>query len=153
MMTEEKSDVENMLYILNLMDEYLDKYGYSGIYTMLDKKEGQLKDLSSYIKKYINRKTDTNWAYEDTDISDLKEICFDYIRAQYEGKEFRLIGNTNKESIFSDEKVWRGFKEEHFNKIDVISDEEEPVENIRKDNPDVDLSKLLKSKILIGNQK
>ncbi len=103
-MSEEPGQIRKWLEILQLMEAYLDEYEYNGIYTRLEKTEGQFVDLQGYIDSY--KKCGSNvqkvdWSFTDSDISDLKTVCFDYIRARYEGKEFRDIAKTGKDgSIF-----------------------------------------------------
>ena len=103
-MSEKQSQIEQWLRILSLMEEYLQEYGYDGIYTRLDKTEGPFVDLASWLESYKKRGANVrnvDWPYTDSDISDLKLVCFDYIRARYEDKEFRAIGATGKNgSIF-----------------------------------------------------
>jgi hypothetical protein len=146
MMRQPESQIEEWLNIMDLMDDYLDELGYTGIYTRLEKREGQFVDLTRYLKRYENGATVVDWPYTESDITDLKLICFDYIRAQYEGKEFRAIGQPNKkgESFFCKQKVWGKFREEHFNTIEAINDEESPVDELRAREPDGDLSKILR---------
>lgn len=130
----EKNDkvIQKYLDILNLMDQYLETYGYTNMYSMLDKREGQFVDLTNYEKAYRNRSGNakTNWNPQDDDISDMLQICFDYIRAQYEGKEFRDIAKNGKSSVpqsfFASQKLWEEFRDKHFEIIDAV--EEEPIE-------------------------
>lgn len=144
-MSEKTSKIKEWLAILKLMEEYLDEYGYTGIYTRLEKTEGPFVDLQGYIDSYKNRKSNVknvDWIYSDSDISDLQTICFDYIRARYEGKEFRDIAGTGKNgSIFFHQELWKAFRDEH---IDKITREDETVEEIRQKFPNEDLSRLLK---------
>jgi len=145
MMGENESQINEWLSIMKLMDNYLNDLGYEGIYTRLDKREGQFVDLNKYLKKYDGGTSMVDWAYKKSDISDLKAICFDYIRAQYEGKEFRAIAlPSKKDSFFCKEKVWKKFKEEHFRVIDPINDNELSVDELREREPDGDLSEVLK---------
>lgn len=124
--------VENYLDILQLMEEYLEYYEYTGMYTMLEKREGPFVDLNGYINAYKkqsgNAKTD--WNPQEDDINDMKVLCFDYIRMQYEGKEFRVISKNGKSpvatSFFANEKIWHDFKQEHFETIDSIK--EDPID-------------------------
>lgn len=82
-------------------------------------------------------------SYFDWFISDLKLVCFDYIRARYEGKEFRDIAKTGKEgSIFFYEDLWKDFLKEH----EKLPKTEETVQELRENHPDDDLSMLLKSR-------
>lgn len=147
MMNEKPGDIKKWLSILKVMNEYLDQYEYSGIYTRLDKREGQFVDLCRYLSSYSERKAHVDWEYDDGDISDLKLICFDYIRAKYEGKDFRNIANVDRQkigSIFCSKKIWGEFAENHFNTIDEIN--EKTVDQIRQESPDEDLSKLLEKR-------
>ena len=87
-MSEKTGKIKEYLRILKLMEEYLQAYDYDGIYTRLEKTEGPFVDLANYLDTYQSRgaRARTDWAYSDSDISDLKLVCFDYIRARYEGK-------------------------------------------------------------------
>jgi len=146
MMVEEKSTISEWLEIMKLMDSYLEYLGYGGIYTRLDKREGQFVDLNRYLKRYsnINKTNFVEWAYDDMDVTELKCVCFDYIRAQYEGKDFRLLAQPGKNSFFCKEKVWEKFKSDHEEVINRI--QEQPVEDFRKENPNADLTKLLEAR-------
>jgi hypothetical protein len=149
MMTEKPSTIEEWLEIKKLMDEYLVYYGYDEIYTRLEKREGQFVDLNGYLKRYQSKTKDKNvkWMYKDVDVAAMKAVSFDYIRAQYEGKQFRSIGQTSKSgSIFQYEDIWQEFIEHHEAKIDPISDAEPTVEEIRNKQPGSDLSKLLEAR-------
>jgi hypothetical protein len=145
-MSEKKSQIEKWLRILTLMEEYLQEYDYDGIYTRLEKTEGPFVDLEGYLDSYKTKRTNVrhDWTYTDSDISDLKLVCFDYIRARYEGKEFREIAKTGKEgSIFFYKDLWDTFFKEHQEKTPT---DKESVEEIRKKYPDEDLSILLKNR-------
>ncbi|MDP1547520.1 MAG: hypothetical protein Q8L87_16045 [Anaerolineales bacterium] len=149
MMTEDERVIKEWLEIKTLMDDYLRHYGYDEIYTRLDKREGQFVNLNSYLRKYRSKTKDKNvrWPYKDKDVAALKSISFDYIRAQYEGKQFRSIGQTSKSgSIFQYEDIWEEFLRNHESKVDPVSDTEKNVEEIRGDNPGGDLSKLLETR-------
>ncbi|MED4292250.1 hypothetical protein [Priestia megaterium] len=134
MMGESNSkNIQKYLDILNLMDQYLDYYGYNNMYAMLDKREGQFVDLNNYEKAYRNRSGNakTNWNPQDDDISEMLEISFDYIRAQYEGKEFRNIAKNGKstvpQSFFASKKLWEEFRDKHFETVETI--EEDTIED------------------------
>lgn len=147
MMGEKKSKIKEWLEIMKLMDGYLNYLGYDGIYTRLEKREGQFVDLDGYLKRYENHKRVLiDWGYDKSDISDLKGVCFDYIRAGYEGKEFRDIGRTAKknEGIFCKENVWKEFLKNHEKNIESI--EEKHIKKLREENPQTDLSKLLQAR-------
>jgi len=144
-MSEEPSQIRKWLEILQLMEAYLDEYEYNGIYTRLEKTEGQFVDLQGYIDSYKKRGSNVqkvDWSFTDSDISDLKTVCFDYIRARYEGKEFRDIAKTGKDgSIFFYKDLWEAFFSAH---VDKTPKDEETVDELREKYPDEDLSKLLK---------
>ena len=103
-MSEKPAQIKQWLRILALMEDYLETYDYDGIYTRLEKTEGPFVDLEGYLDSYNKRGANVrnvDWDYQESDISDLKQVCYDYIRARYEGKEFRDIAKTGKEgSIF-----------------------------------------------------
>ncbi|PGX01048.1 MULTISPECIES: hypothetical protein [unclassified Bacillus (in: firmicutes)] len=125
-------NIQKYLDILELMDQYLDYYGYNNMYAMLDKREGQFVDLNNYEKAYRNRSGNakTNWNPQDDDISEMLQISFDYIRAQYEGKEFRNIAKNGKstvpQSFFASQKLWQEFRDKHFENVETI--EEDPID-------------------------
>ncbi len=147
MMAEPERDIKEWLRIMNLMDDYLDSLGYKGIYTRLERREGQFVDLSAYLTNYENPNgsTKVSWSYDAGDVADLKAISFDYIRAQYEGKEFRLLAKpSKKDSFFCNAKIWRDFRDRHFKFVEKI--EEKPVSQVRKESPEGDLSTILKKR-------
>lgn len=146
---EEKDiqQLEKWLRILSLMEEYLQEYDYEGIYTRLEKTEGPFVDLENYLDSYSKRGANVrnvDWTYTDSDISDLKLVCFDYIRARYEGKEFRDIAKTGKDgSIFFFKDLWDDFLKQHQEKTPA---DEETVDELRRRCPGEDLSLLLKQR-------
>lgn len=146
-MSEKPSKVREWLRILELMEEYLQEYDYDGIYTRLEKTEGPFVDLAGYLDSYEKRGANVrnvDWDYQDSDISDLKLVCFDYIRARYEGKEFRDIAKTGKEgSIFFFKDLWDDFLASHQEKT---PGDEESVQEWRENHPREDLSMLLRSR-------
>lgn len=146
-MSEKPAHIADMLNILALMEEYLQVYGYDGIYTRLEKTEGPFVDLANYLDSYAKRGANVrnvDWDYTDSDISDLKLVCFDYIRARYEGKDFRDIAKTGKEgSIFFFKDLWTDFLKHH---QEHIPEDEETVEDMRRRCPDEPLSILLKQR-------
>lgn len=146
-MGDKPNQIKKRLSVLSLMEEYLAEYGYDGIYTRLEKTEGPFVDLDGYLDSYGKHNTNVrnvDWNYSDSDISDLKRVCFDYIRARYEGKEFRDIAKTGKDgSIFFYETLWKAFLQEHQEKIPA---DEETVDELRQKHPNEDLGKLLKGR-------
>ena len=146
-MNQKPAQIKRWLSILKLMEEYLENYGYDGIYTRLEKTEGPFVNLEDYLDSYQKKGANirnVDWNYEDSDISDLKLVCFDYIRARYEGKEFRDIAKTGKEgSIFFYKDLWNDFFQAHMEKIPT---DEETVQEMREKHPEEDLSMLLKNR-------
>ena len=125
MMDSKPGEIRTMLSALRLMDDYLDEYGYSGMYTQLDKNEDSFLKLDSALKKY-KAGVPSMWAYDpDADVADLKLIAFDYIRASFEQTLFRNIitAPTAKKpasSFFAKQEVWEQFRDNHFAVTDEI---------------------------------
>ena len=146
-MSEKPSQVKEWLSILDLMEDYLKEYDYEGIYTRLEKTEGPFVDLETYLDSYKKRGANVrnaDWTYTDSDISDLKLVCFDYIRARYEGKEFRDIAKTGKDgSIFFYKNLWDSFLQQHQENTPVDA---QTVEELRNNYPAEDLSTLLRKR-------
>lgn len=148
MMDCKPGEVRTMLSALQLMDEYLDEYGYSGMYTQLDKNEDSFLKLDSALKKY-KAGVASMWDYDpEADVTDLKLIAFDYIRANFEQTLFRNIisAPTPKNpasSFFAKKEVWEPFRDRHFQSTESV--EEESVEDIMAKNPP-DLSRALKAR-------
>lgn len=148
MMDCKPGEVRTMLSVLQLMDEYLDEYGYSGMYTQLDKNEDSFLKLDSALKKY-KAGVASMWDYDpEADVADLKLVAFDYIRANFEQTLFRDIISTPSAknpaaSFFAKKEVWEQFRDKH---METTSDvEEESVDDIMAKNPP-DLSRALKAR-------
>jgi hypothetical protein len=147
-MAVKPSEVKTMLSALSLMNDYLDQYEYSGMYTQLDKSEDSFLKLDSALKKY-KAGVASMWDYSpEEDVSDLKLIAFDYIRANFEQTLFRNIINAPSAknpatSFFSQKDIWEAFRDRHFEVVD--STAEETVEEIMKRNP-MDLGRALKAR-------
>ena len=148
MMDTRPTEIRTMLSALSLMDEYLDEYGYSGMYTQLDKNEDSFLKLDSALKKY-KAGVPAMWAYDpESDVADLKLIAFDYIRASFEQTLFRNIitAPTTKKpasSFFAKQEVWEQFRDNHFAATEEV--EEETVDAIIAKNPP-DLGRALKAR-------
>lgn len=168
MMGESEPTIMEYLEIMALMDDYLDKLGYSGIYTRLDKTEGAFVDLNRYLNKFKGKISGmATWAYTDADVEDLKLVYFDYIQFMYnkkgkkteeaggifgteDSKDYRVIGKpSKKESLFcASERIWAEFRDNHFKMVDPVRKEFEEgdlaIDTLRAKNKDLDLNTLLK---------
>ena len=148
-----QSEVRTMLETLVLMEQYLDEYDYSGIYTQLDKREDLFLKLNAALKKYRAGIPSMRTYDKETDVSDLKLIAFDYIRANFDQGLFREIisapsARRTAASFFSQEKVWNDFRDQHFDFTDRIHADEQSVNDLIASKPDEDISRLLKARDL-----
>ena len=155
MMDCKPGEVKTMLSALQLMDDYLDEYGYSGMYTQLDKNEDSFLKLDSALKKYKSG-VPSMWDYDTgADVSDLKLLAFDYIRANFEQTLFRDIisaptAKNPASSFFAKKEVWEQFRDKHF---EITADvEEESIDDIMAKNPP-NLSLALKARDMQWRQK
>jgi hypothetical protein len=118
-MGEDRSEVLKYLNTMEVMDEYLNFLEYDGIYTQLDKREDQFLNLTKWLKTYYGETSRKAFdGYGDDDVDDLKAVAFDYIRAKYEGKEFRLLAEGQKPNhFFGDKEIWNSFIRFHNDRI------------------------------------
>lgn len=142
-----KGEVKTMINALNLMEEYLDEYDYSGMYTQLDRNEDSFLKLDSALRKY-KAGVMSIWPYEQSDVTDLKLIAFDYIREGFEQTLFRKIitapsAKNQASSFFAKKEVWEPFRDRHFEITGAVT--EDTVDDIRATNPP-DLSTALRSR-------
>lgn len=116
-MGEKKSEVQKYLNTMRVMDEYLEYFSYDGIYTQLDKREDQFLFLTKWLENFYGESSKKAFdGYTDSDVDDLKEIAFDYlrIRNKYDGKEFRSLADGQKENhFFGNKNIWNGFSSRH----------------------------------------
>ncbi len=106
--------VTELLEVMKLIDEYLDNYEYTGIYTRLPRGfEDDMLKLYQAINRVKGGKI--NWITGDRVkpvIVDLKCICFDFIRLNaktQEGFDYRMIASTNGNNFLLSEDVWSKF--------------------------------------------
>lgn len=143
-------DVSWYLRILDLMNEYLDTYGYTGIYTMLEGTEDPFQKLESALRGYKSGGVTKMWGYDvEEDVSNLKAVAFDYIRLGIDQVDFRdIIRKPTKTqtdaSLFANEEIWKQFSEDHFAVVDKVT--EELVDDIIRDNPDGDLKRMMRAR-------
>lgn len=114
-------DVEEMESIFKLMLEYLDSIEKPNHFTLLDGLEDQFINTKAIFKRLDNRTYNAEWDYTPDDIVDFKMVCYDYMRAKFEGKKYRetLVGRPNKsDGVFIEKKVWEKFLTNHNNIIE-----------------------------------
>jgi hypothetical protein len=146
LMNEKEPQILKWLETMEHMDSYLKHLGYDGVYTMLEKREDQFLTLHTSIKQWKAGNGQADWNPEEIDVNLLKLISFDYIRANTEGKKFRAIGLNSKSGYFSNEEVWKGFKNSHLEKIKKISEEEPTPDQARENEPSASLAVVFKSR-------
>lgn len=125
-MNETESRIRDLRDTMKLMDEYLEYFDYDGMYTQLDKREGQFVDLKKWLNNFYGEKSGKAFdGYSDNDVDDLKNIAFEYIRAKYEGKSLRrLAEGLNDKHLFGNHNIWNSFRKKHIEFIDSILDDE-----------------------------
>lgn len=142
----QKTEVQTYLKTLELMDDYLETYGYDGMYTQLDGNEDSFLKLDAALRKYNAGNVSSMWDYSpESDTSDLKLCAFDYIRLGFEQTDFRDIIRTpskSNSSFFANKEIWGSFRDKHFEIVEGV--EEEPVAELVKKNPNADLKRLLR---------
>ena len=149
-MSIKPTDVKEYLNVLKLMDEYLETYGYTGIYTVLDTREDSFLKLEVALRGYAAGGVTKMWGYDtEGDVSDLKSIAFDYMRLGLDQQEFRDIirkpsMNNMDASFFSNEEIWKQFAQKHFETVESVI--EESVEDIIRKYPKGDVGRLLKAR-------
>ena len=126
LMDVDLSDVKDYLKIKKRMDEYLEYFGYDGIYTQLDDREDQFIILTKWLEAFYRKQSTKAFdGYTDSDVDDLQSIAFDYIRAKFEGKKFRIIARGSREShFFGDKEIWSQFRNAHNDHMDSIREKE-----------------------------
>jgi len=125
-MGEDSSEVLKYLNTMEVMDEYLEFLEYDGIYTQLDKREDQFLNLTKWLKTFYGEASKKGFdGYGNDDVDDLKAIAFDYIRAKYEGKEFRILAEGQRPNhFFGDKEIWASFAKYHNDRIKNIEEVE-----------------------------
>ncbi len=141
-------EVTQALEMVNLIDDYLDTYGYDGIYTQLPAGcEDRLLKLNDAIKKIKNG--GISWIpmdKKDEVICDLKTICFDFIRlGEHSVEEYRAIMQGNY-CFLANENIWNQFVNNYFFLTDQIPEESETEEILEDSHSDEDSKRLLKAR-------
>lgn len=116
-MNIKESDVKDRREIFKLMNEYLEAIGKPNHYTLLEGLEDQFINTKNVFKRMDNNTYQTHdWEYTDEDVADFKQVCYDYLRAKFEGKKYReiLVGKSNKTNgVFIKKSVWDEFLKNH----------------------------------------
>lgn len=117
-----EAEVKDRREIFKLMNEYLEAIGKPNHYTLLEGLEDQFINTKTVFKRMDNGTYSTyDWEYSDEDVANFKQVCYDYLRAKFEGKKYReiLIGKPNKTNgVFIKKSVWEDFLKNHENIID-----------------------------------
>lgn len=109
-------DIKDRVERFKLMNDYLKFVCKEDYFTLLSGLEDHFIRANSVFKKLDNKTYSVDWSYTDLDAINFKEVAFDYMRAKYEGKEFRdnLLGGSNKgDGAFLKEKEWKDFFARH----------------------------------------
>ena len=143
-----QSEVNNALEIMGLIDEYLENFGYDGIYTRMPKGfEDDLLKLNQTIKQIEKGGNKCGWSPQDRIeevITDLKAISFDYIRLDEKGDfDFRAIAYTASGNILQHQDTWDKFVEKYNDAQEDIKEEESVDDVLSKAKSDKDSKHLL----------
>ncbi len=139
-------DVNLNLDIMELIDDYLETYGYNGIYTRLPRGcEDDFLKLNTAIKKVQSGKI--NWIQTDQldEVeTDLRNISFDFIRLEEKGDfDFRAIASTSNQNFLNDEETWNTFADSYNNLIQDFEEEEQLEDVLKKAGNEADVYRLL----------
>lgn len=118
---KKEKDVEEMSSIYNLMMEYLEAINKPNHFQLLDGLEDQFINTKTIFKKLENGTYNTEWEYTKDDVVDFKLVCYDYMRAKFEGKKYRdiLVGKPSKsDGVFIEKSVWESFLMNHNRIVD-----------------------------------
>ncbi|MBQ4408225.1 MAG: hypothetical protein II852_14595 [Bacteroidales bacterium] len=141
-----KKDVDQNLEILDLMDQYLEFYGYDGMYTMAEGHEDSFQKLNIALRQY-KAGVANMWDYSDEDINNVLGVAFDYIRLNLPQNDirdiFRKPTQTNS-SIFASKERWLNFFDNH--QAFMASFEEKPIEDYVRDASGNDITPCLQAR-------
>jgi hypothetical protein len=132
MMAESRSEVERLLRIMSLMDDYLAHIDCTGLYKMLKEadgstKEGMFVDLYQDLKRLNDGNATIAWPYDPLEVLELQTIQFDHIRAGTalfpSGKDYREISHDGRgeRTFFAKESIWKPFRDDHRAKVDPVT--------------------------------
>lgn len=129
-MDESEWVIKKLISVKETMDSYLDFLWYNWVYTQLDGREDQFINLTNRLSTFLwtgNAKW-FEW-YTNLDVDELKWIAFDYIRIQFEGKNFRNLAEWPKDKhLFWNKIIWEKFITAHHDFVDRIKEEESAID-------------------------
>lgn len=103
-------EIKKWIGVCDLMNEYLEVEGIEGYYTSLENLEDPFLGLYARVKTLANFNSSTvNWAYQEVDIEQLKQIYFDFMFGDIYKKEKQYRELLN---LFNNEKAWKKFVSE-----------------------------------------
>ena len=124
-MNETESKVKQYYEEMMTMLEYLQNIGTPNVYTNLriqgkkGTKEEVFRETNKHYKKMVgaNASLKIDWAYNDDNADQYKEVMYDFIRAYNLGAPamYRRIGpgTGEKKGILANEALWKDFYEAH----------------------------------------
>ena len=131
-MNRSEGDIKKLLDTMNVMDDYLEYFEYQDIYTALDGREDFFLSLTKWMQTYLGEQSTKAFdGYTDSDVDDLRSLCYEYIRAKFggDGKKFRKIADGLKENhFFGNTEIWNDFKDQHATDINPIIEHEVKVD-------------------------
>tara|TARA_Y100001970_G_scaffold281640_1_gene392863 strand:- start:2793 stop:4247 length:1455 start_codon:yes stop_codon:yes gene_type:complete len=141
-------DIKFNLDVMEMMDAYLRDTGSQSAYTRLNNREDAFRDLTRWVNSFNNNSKTGFDGFNRRDISNLKSLCFDYIRSVYEKnpehlnwKDLRVIANGQQQNhLFGSKDLWNGFNSEHRKNIDPVIKqmEQEQEESKIQDSPEIE---------------
>lgn len=129
-----ESEVLKTLEVMDLIDEYLETYGYDGIYTRLPRGcEDDLLKLNQTLRQIDSGGNKFGWIPQDRidEVkTDVKAICFDFIRLEEKGDfDFRALTYTSGGNILQNQATWEKMVD-YYNKAQDSFEEEESVDDV-----------------------
>lgn len=149
MMSVREGEVERLLAIMDLMDDYLEHVGTPNLYKLLKEqdgstKEGMFVDLYQDLKRLKDGATTIPWPVSSLDILELQTIQFDHIRYGNSsdlfegGKNYRQISHDGRgeQSFFANEDIWSRFSQTHHERVDPVREEVGSLDEYVASHPD-----------------
>ena len=157
MMRENEPKIKEYLATLELMDEYLTAQGYEGMYRALESDDRplttQLEELNLWLSKYRGERKQIrkmNWQPNAEDLADFQTVYFDYMRAGFEVRDTRIIGNPSTgakgQGIFTQKDLWAAFAKNHFDNVESGMNDDKPLQEMRDKNPGIDVVDLISAR-------